>query len=369
MSSYSRRGFLAGLAAATGAAAATLPLAKVLRPAKAGAETSHSLSRRRPKRLATLIDLAKCDGCPGESIPACVAACRTANADRFPEPDPEHLKDYWPQRHHEDWSDRRHLTNRLTPYNWIFVQQLNVEHKGREHEVHIPRRCMHCDNPPCVKLCPFGVLKQEREGLTWVDSSLCMGGAKCRDVCPWSVPQRQAGVGPYTYLDPLPVGGGLMYKCDLCRDRVAEGLLPACAEGCTKGAIRIGDRDALDAEAEKLAQEYGGELWRDHLYGRSENGGTSTFYVSKVPFESIDTAIVRQVDRQRAQLQETDPRAASRLTAMRMDQAPNMLDRHRGLAFASVLAPIAGAAAAFATTVSKVESKKRSPKREEPTND
>ena len=373
MTDFSRRSFLGGMAAAT---AATVPLAGLARRAvarsadsagsgqagadsagsgQAGADQAGATAASSGARYGSLIDLELCDGCPDRDTPRCVTSCRTANAHRFPEPDPAKIKDYWPQKRHEDWSDRRDVTDRLTPYNWTFVQAVEVEHEGRREEVHVPRRCMHCDNPPCAKLCPFGAAQKRPEGPVTIEENLCMGGAKCRTVCPWDVPQRQAGVGPYTYLDPLPVGGGVMYKCDLCVDELVAGNTPACAAECPRGAIRIGDRDTLFAEAERRAREYGGDRWREHLYGQNEHGGTSTVYVSRVPFRAIDAAIVAAGERQREALAERDPEAAERIRPMRLHETDNMLDRHRGLAAVSVAAPLLGAAAAFAATVSRLE--------------
>ena len=138
----SRRTFLAATAAA---AAATVLPAK---------ETMAAVS---DESYATIIDLTKCDGCPDKETPACVTACRTVNAEKFPEPDPKMLKPYWPQKFFEDWSGKRGLKSRLTPYNWIFLQKVQVEENGELVKVNVPRRCMHCDSPACVKICPFGV--------------------------------------------------------------------------------------------------------------------------------------------------------------------------------------------------------------------
>jgi formate dehydrogenase iron-sulfur subunit len=353
MTDFSRRSFLGGVAAAT---AAAMPLVTLTRRAAAqSAAPPSSTPSSGPVRYGSLVDLELCDGCPDRDTPRCVTACRTANAHRFPEPDPEKIRDYWPQKQHEDWSNRRDVTDRLTPYNWTFVQSVDVEHDGETRRVNVPRRCMHCDNPPCVKLCPFGAAQKTTEGPVTINEGLCLGGAKCRIVCPWDVPQRQAGVGVYTYLDPLPVGGGVMYKCDLCVDELAAGNTPACASGCPTGAIQIGDRDALFADAERRAREYGGDRWRDHLYGRDEHGGTSTVYVSRVPFRAIDEAIVADGERKREALAARNPEAAARMSPMRMHGTDNMLERHRGLAAASVVAPLMGAAAAFAATVSRLE--------------
>lgn len=283
------------------------------------------------RSYATLIDLTKCDGCAGKPQPECVSACRIANAKKFPEPDPAMLKPYWPQGEFDDWSKKRDLTSRLTPYNWTFVQKVEVEHDGARVALNIPRRCMHCDSPACVKLCPFGVNHKNSDGTVAIDPDLCFGGAKCRTVCPWSVPQRQAGVGIYTKLDPLPAGGGVMFKCDLCRDRLKAGDPPACVPACPKKALKIGLRDDIYAEADALAKSLGG-----HVYGKTENGGTSTLYVSVVPFEKIDAALVAKAG---------DP-----AKVMRLHKPSNMLVEKEGKAWTALLAPLAGLATAFVAT-------------------
>ncbi|MBI5446096.1 MAG: 4Fe-4S dicluster domain-containing protein [Deltaproteobacteria bacterium] len=318
---FSRRSFLTGVAAAAGAA--------VLPKRRAEAKPASDA-------YATLIDLTKCDGCEGKESPLCGRACREANAAKFPEPDPTKIKDYWPQKMHEDWSGKRQVTDRLTPYNWLFVQTVEVPFEGGLRKVSIPRRCMHCDNPPCAKLCPFGAAKKTAEGPVHIEPDACFGGAKCRDVCPWKVPQRQAGVGVYTHLDPLPVGGGVMYKCDLCRDRLARGEKPACVGACPRQAVRIGRRRDIEEAARRLAAEYAG-----FVYGAEENGGTSTFYVSQVPFEAIDQALLAKAK---------DP-----AKVMRMHRPENVLERNGGLAALALAAPLIGVAGAFVTTMVRRE--------------
>jgi len=321
-----RRKFLAGLTAA--GAAAVIP-----------AKSAHAASS--DDQYAMLIDLTKCDGCKDKDMPACVSACRTVNKDKFPEPDKKMLKNYWPQPYHEDFSDKRDVDTRLTPYNWLFVQRIKVEHDGKEVEVSMPRRCMHCDNPPCAKLCPFGVNKKTKAGPVYIDKSLCFGGAKCRQVCPWNVPQRQAGVGVYTMLDPIPVGGGVMFKCDMCRDRLADGKLPACSESCPKDAVKFGKKKDVYAMADSLKKEYNG-----YLYGKEEHGGTLTVYVSKVPFEAMDKALVKQIN----SIKDENKRKQTmkRLAVPRLHKPENMLERNSGIAKATLIAPVAGIAGAFA---------------------
>jgi Fe-S-cluster-containing dehydrogenase component len=145
---------------------------------------------------------------------------------------------------------------------------------------------MHCQNPPCADLCPWGAAKQEENGVVRIDDQLCLGGSKCKKVCPWHIPQRQSGVG--LYLDVLPqfAGNGVMYKCDRCFDRLKEGKLPACIEVCPEQAQIIGPRDEIVAEAHRRAKEMNG-----YIYGEKENGGTNTIYVSPVPFGELNKAV------------------------------------------------------------------------------
>lgn len=308
MNNVNRRDFLKGIFA-TGVGAAALTT---------GASTL-SASEIKAGSLGTVIDLTKCDGCPGSQVPSCVEACRIKNQDRFPQPEGE-IHDYWPQKKHEDWSDKQHLTTRLTPYNWTAVQKVRVDDK----EINIPRRCMHCDNPPCAKLCPFSAITKSDEGAVAINEDLCFGGAKCRDVCPWEIPQRQAGVGLYMQIAPQYVGGGVMYKCDLCQDLLSEGKEPACVSACPKGAMKVGSIEEMRNYAYEKATDLGG-----YVYGDKENGGTATFYISPVSFDKIDQAL----------------KSAEQKPTMPVE-AKNFLDSANGMAQGFVIAPVAGAIAA-----------------------
>ena len=280
----------------------------------------------------TIIDLTKCDGCAAKDTPLCVLACRDKNSDRFPKVTKDELTPYWPQKNYEDWSDKQDVTNRLTPYNWTFVDQVEVEHEGSIETVSVPRRCMHCDNPTCQGLCPFSAIKKDENGAVKIDDGMCMGGAKCRDVCPWGIPQRQAGVGIYMNIAPEYLGGGVMYKCDLCADLLAEGKQPACVTACPNEAISFGSKD----EMRKLAYEKAAEI-NGHVYGDKENGGTATFYVSKVPYDIIDAAIKKSK-------QENNE---IKLGRPGMEpEVGNKLDTLSGMAMSAAIAPVAGIAAA-----------------------
>lgn len=296
------------------------------------------------KPMGTLIDLTKCDGCMGEAVPKCVSACKLKNEVNYPKP----VKDIplnWPQNKKEDWSKKKHLTDKLTPYNWTFVQEVQVSHNGREHSLYIQRRCMHCDNPPCEKLCPFGVQHKTEEGAVVIDRNYCMGGAKCRDVCPWNIPQRQAGVGKYMVMLPGYVGGGVMYKCDLCIDLVKEGKNPACVDACPKQALQFGPKEEMKELAYKRARDVKG-----FVYGDKENGGTSTFYVSPVPYTKINQAIMKQ--------KEQVPKPEKIGVPGMKPEVENYLETANGTALSFLLAPVAGAFAAGWAAVKTMKGEK-----------
>lgn len=266
-----RRSFLKGTLAAAGALSAS---SLVVPPAARGAQGGE---------LATLIDIRKCIGCG-----ACVEACREANRSKFPEPRKPFPRMYPESAKVSDWSGKRDVDDRLTPYNWLFIQEAKVEVNGKQETLTIPRRCMHCQNPPCANLCPWGAADKTENGITLIDPHVCLGGAKCHDVCPWHIPQRQTGVGLYLDLLPSLAGNGVMYKCDRCHNRIREGKSPACIEACPEGVQRIGPRETMLNEARALAAET-----RGYIYGDKENGGTNTFYVSPVPFDQLNKALSR----------------------------------------------------------------------------
>ncbi|RJQ65665.1 MAG: 4Fe-4S dicluster domain-containing protein [Desulfobacteraceae bacterium] len=301
----SRRTFLKG-----GAAAACTLAAAGLPASIAAADTA--------PHLATLIEIDKCVGCE-----SCVDACREANAAKYPVPVKPFPRMYPNRVKASDWSGKKGVRDRLTPYNWLYIQRAVVDVNGEKKEISMPRRCMHCSNPPCVKLCPWGAARQEKNGVSRIDSELCLGGAKCSSVCPWNIPQRQTGVGLYLDILPAFAGNGVMYKCDRCYDRLSEGKLPACIEACPEGVQSIGPREEIVEKANERAKEIGG-----FIYGEKENGGTNTLYVSSVPFDRLDAAIEKGSGKPHLRAAEDSMGQANNLTA------------------ALFLAPVAGIAAA-----------------------
>lgn len=303
-----RRSFLKGTVTAACSIAATSSVARA----------AAALEKGEP--IATLIDISRCIGCE-----ACVHGCKEANADKYPRPEKPFPRMYPKGVKAEDWSDKTDVIDRLTPYNWLYIQSATVEIDGEERELTIPRRCMHCTNPPCVKLCPWGSAIQLDNGISRIDPEICLGGAKCQTVCPWLIPQRQTGVGLYLDILPAFAGNGVMYKCDRCYNRIAQGEIPACIEACPENVQTIGPRDEILKQAHELAAGMNG-----YIYGEMENGGTNTFYVSPVPFDKLNSAIEKGKGK---------PHLAAVSDSMQTGER---------LAMAMLLAPVAGVAGAAA---------------------
>jgi formate dehydrogenase iron-sulfur subunit len=135
--------------------------------------------------------------------------------------------------------------------------------------------CMHCIDPGCASACPVGALHKTPEGPVAYDAGRCLGCRYCMIACPWNIPKFQ-------WFKALPE----IRKCTMCVDRVAEGLIPACAKACPTGSILFGERRELLATAKKRIADQPGK-YVNHVYGETEAGGTSLLYISDVPIDKL----------------------------------------------------------------------------------
>ncbi|MFC7224865.1 MULTISPECIES: 4Fe-4S dicluster domain-containing protein [Halalkalicoccus] len=115
-------------------------------------------------------------------------------------------------------------------------------------ETNLPMQCYHCENAPCVSVCPTNALQKRDDGFVEVVDDLCIGCQYCLSGCPFGAPQypeSNDGV-------PSIVGsGGVMDKCTGCRERQEVGQGPACAEECATNAILVGSTGEIADELEK----------------------------------------------------------------------------------------------------------------------
>jgi formate dehydrogenase iron-sulfur subunit len=138
-----------------------------------------------------------------------------------------------------------------------------------------PFHCMHCIDPSCVSACTVGALQLNKDGIVIYDNERCIGCRYCMYACPFKVPN-------FEWEKRL----ALIIKCDLCVNRLEGGQQPACAATCPTQAIQFGTREGmLDLAHARINSQP--DRYIDHVYGEFENGGTSTFYISPVPFEDL----------------------------------------------------------------------------------
>ena len=100
-------------------------------------------------------------------------------------------------------------------------------------------RCNHCDDAPCVEVCPVTALYKREDGIVDFDSERCIGCKACLNACPYDA----------LYIDP---NSKTAAKCNFCAHRVDVGLKPSCEVVCPTQAIISGDLDDPDSEISRL---------------------------------------------------------------------------------------------------------------------
>jgi Fe-S-cluster-containing dehydrogenase component len=205
------------------------------------------------KRWAMVVDIKKClqeEGCTD-----CMDACHRAhNVPEFDNPKDE-IKWIWKE-----------------PFEHAFPSQENEfvkeDLKGKPAIV----TCNHCDNPPCVRVCPTKSTWKREDGIVMMDMHRCIGCRYCVAACPY-------GSRSFNWRDPRPFINeltsefptrtrGVVEKCNFCAERLAKGLAPACVEACKEKALVFGDLEDPDSEIREL-------LRRNFTIRRKPNLGTN----------------------------------------------------------------------------------------------
>ena len=124
---------------------------------------------------------------------------------------------------------------------------------------YFPIQCMHCEKPPCVKVCPVRATYRDPDGIVVIDYNWCIGCRMCVAACPywarrfnWGEPNLpKEEMNPRThYLGNRPRMKGVVEKCTFCIQRSRRGRYTACVEVCPVGARKFGN--LLDPESEVI---------------------------------------------------------------------------------------------------------------------
>ncbi|MBZ5858837.1 4Fe-4S dicluster domain-containing protein [Flavihumibacter profundi] len=132
--------------------------------------------------------------------------------------------------------------------SWIKV--LSMQDSEQSSPYWQPTTCMHCDEPPCVKVCPVDATFKRQDGIVAIDSDRCVGCRFCMAACPystrvfnWDAPEMPEEVAKqhYSCETSVPQKKGTVGKCDFCPDMVRKGALPHCVSACPNGVFLFGD--------------------------------------------------------------------------------------------------------------------------------
>ena len=182
-------------------------------------------------QLALVIDLNVCVGCH-----ACVTSCKEWNT--------------------SGWAGTMVDQNPYDadPTGTFFnrVQTYEIGEFPKTETIHFPKSCLHCEEPPCVPVCPTGAsYKREDNGVVLVDYDKCIGCKACSWACPYGARE-------------LDEQQKVMKKCTLSIDRITDENLPpserkpACVLACPTSARLFGDVHDPDSEVSVAIREQGG---------------------------------------------------------------------------------------------------------------
>lgn len=171
------------------------------------------------------IDVDKCIGCG-----KCIQACGTEN--RVPS---EFFHRTWVERYVIE-KDGEVLVNSIDSPDARLAE--GVAERDVLRSFFVPKLCNHCDNPPCVQVCPVKATFKTDDGVVLVDAQRCIGCRYCIQACPYGA----------RFFNPVTETAD---KCTFCYHRITQGLLPACVEVCPTQARMFGD---LKSPASPLTQ-------------------------------------------------------------------------------------------------------------------
>ena len=209
--------------------------------AAAGAALGCAAGRSRNRRLGFAIDARRCASANG--CVDCIRAChRTHNVPDIPD-----------VGHEVKWIWKEPFERALAVDD---PQVLTPALRG----LPVPVFCNHCDNPPCVRVCPTQATWRRPDGIVMMDWHRCIGCRYCVAGCPY-------GSRSFNWEDPRPYLAspdpqfptrtkGVVEKCTLCEERLDKKQLPACVEACQEKAMLFGDLNDPESEVRKVLRSH-----------------------------------------------------------------------------------------------------------------
>jgi Fe-S-cluster-containing dehydrogenase component len=221
---------------------------ELLRPGQVEAAMQAEPAALKAQRWSMVVDMRKLDE---QTAQKCVQACNRAhNIPDFTHPvDPKvkidpavitrwEIKWIWTDPYHNAFpgEEMPHMDEKVEHMKFLLL-------------------CNHCDNPPCVRVCPTKATFRRDDGIVMMDMHRCIGCRFCMAGCPF-------GARSFNWRDPRPFIKeenldyptreiGVVEKCTFCSERLAKGLMPACVVAA-QGALAFGDLNDPKSKVREL---------------------------------------------------------------------------------------------------------------------
>jgi molybdopterin-containing oxidoreductase family iron-sulfur binding subunit len=140
----------------------------------------------------------------------------------------------------------------------VFPAEAHPHLPGTIRGLSVPILCNHCENPPCVRVCPTQATFKRADGIVMMDYHRCIGCRFCMAACPF-------GARSMNYREPRPFipklnldfptrTRGVVEKCNFCEERLAKGILPACVLACKEKALIFGDLEDKGSDLRRFLE-------------------------------------------------------------------------------------------------------------------
>lgn len=159
-------------------------------------------------------------------------------------------------------------------FHWIEILPETLETETGTKISFLPKPCVQCDNPPCVRVCPVHATYLSDEGIVAQIYERCIGCRYCMAACPynakvfnWLEPEWPGEMGTKANPDVSKRPKGVVEKCTFCHHRIVRAreeaavqgrelqdsdVTPACAESCPAKAIEFGNLEDPDSRVSQL---------------------------------------------------------------------------------------------------------------------
>jgi molybdopterin-containing oxidoreductase family iron-sulfur binding subunit len=137
----------------------------------------------------------------------------------------------------QGWGNETHSNDAQKP-EWI--KKVKVKDKATGRISNLALMCQHCEQPPCVDVCPTNASMKRKDGIVLVDRHLCIGCRYCMMACPYDA-RSFVHESLSNQKEHMPRGKGTVESCTLCVHKVDVGEQPACVAAVDSNAVIFGD--------------------------------------------------------------------------------------------------------------------------------